>query len=52
VVILSLVLFLALPLSTLIMVDTMTMKEEVKYEIRQMKNLEQQLKKQKESKDE
>jgi len=48
VVIMSLVLFLALPFSLLILVEAEKMKSEVRYEIRQMKKLEQQLKQKKE----
>jgi len=44
----SLVLFLALPFSLLILVEAEKMKSEVRYEIRQMKKLEQQLKQKKE----
>lgn len=39
VVILSLVLFLALPLSALILLDTLKMKAEVRYEVKQLKKL-------------
>jgi len=46
VVVLSLVLFLALPFSLLVFVDTMKMKAEIRYEIRQFKKLEKQLKEQ------
>ena len=48
VVILSLVLFLALPLSLLVLVDTERMKADVRYELRQLKKLEKQLKEQNE----
>ena len=48
VVILSLVLFLALPLSLLVLVDTEKMKADVRYELRQLKKLEKQLKEQNE----
>ena len=44
VVILSLVLFLALPLSLLVLVETAKMKSDVQYEVRQMKKLRQDLK--------
>ena len=44
VVILSLVLFLALPLSMLIYVDAAKLQSEVRYEIKQMKKLERQMK--------
>ena len=43
VVILSLVLFLALPFAVLILVEAEKMKAEVKYEIRQLKKLEKNL---------
>jgi uncharacterized membrane protein (DUF106 family) len=46
VVILSLVLFLALPMALLILVDTERMKAEVRQEMRQLKRLERQLKEQ------
>lgn len=46
VVILSLVLFLALPMALLILVDTERMKAEVRQEMRQLKKLERQLKEQ------
>ena len=46
VVILSLVLFLALPLSLLVLVETAKMKSDVQYEMRQMKRLRQELKEQ------
>ena len=45
VVVLSLVLFLALPLSMMIYVDTAKMQAEVRYEVKQMKKLRQELKK-------
>jgi uncharacterized membrane protein (DUF106 family) len=48
VVILSLVLFLALPMALLILVDTERMKAEVRQEMRQLKRLEKQLKEQNE----
>lgn len=48
VVVLSLVLFLALPFSLLVLVDTMKMKAEIRHEIRQLKKLEQQLREKKE----
>lgn len=48
VVILSLVLFLALPMALLILVDTERMKAEVRHELRQLKKLEKQLKDQNE----
>ena len=44
VVILSLVLFLALPLSLLVLVETAKMKSDVQYEVRQMRKLRQDLK--------
>ena len=44
VVILSLVLFLALPLSVLIAIQTLKVQSDVKYEIRQLKKLKQELK--------
>ena len=43
VVVLSLVLFLALPLSVLVYVDTIRLQSEVRYEIRQMKKKEKEL---------
>jgi uncharacterized membrane protein (DUF106 family) len=46
VVILSLVLFLALPMALLVLVDTERMKAEVRQEIRQLKKLKQELKEQ------
>ena len=46
VVILSLVLFLALPLSLLVLVETVKMKSDVQYEVRQMKKLRQDMKEQ------
>ena len=46
VVILSLVLFLALPLSLLILVETEKMKADVRYEVKQLKKLRQELKEQ------
>lgn len=44
VVILSLVLFLALPLSVLIAIDTMKMKAQVKAELRELKQIKRELK--------
>lgn len=44
VIILSLVLFLALPLSVLIAVDTMKMKAQVRAELREIKQLKRELK--------
>ena len=44
VVVLSLVLFLALPLSVLVMIDTMKMKTEIRQEMKQIKKLQQELK--------
>jgi hypothetical protein len=44
VVILSLVLFLALPMALLILVDTERMKAEVRQEVRQLKRLKQEVK--------
>lgn len=52
VVVLSLVLFLALPLSMMIYVETAKMKAEVRWEVKQMKKLQSELKKQKEKDDE
>jgi len=43
-VILSLVLFLALPMALLILVDTERMKAEVRQEVRQLKRLKQEVK--------
>lgn len=43
VVILSLVLFLALPLSVLVYVDTVRMQSEIRGEIRRMKKMEKEL---------
>jgi uncharacterized membrane protein (DUF106 family) len=48
VVVLSLVLFLALPVALLVLVDTERMKAEVRYELRQLKKLKEQLKEQNE----
>jgi len=48
VVILSMVLFLALPMSLLILVDTERMKSEVRQEMRQLRKLKEQLKEQNE----
>ena len=48
VVILSLVLFLALPMSLLVLVETEKMKSDVRHEIRQLKKLREQLKEQNE----
>ena len=42
VVVLSLILFLALPLSFLIYVDTAKMQAEIRYEVRQLKKLQSQ----------
>ena len=44
VVILSMVLFLALPMALLILVDTERMKAEVRQEVRQLKRLKQEVK--------
>jgi hypothetical protein len=44
VVVLSLVLFLALPLSMLIYVDAAKLQAEVRYEVKQLKKLEKQMK--------
>ena len=44
VVILSLVLFLALPMSLLVLVETEKMKSEVRQEVRQLKKLKQEVK--------
>jgi len=41
---LSLVLFLALPLSVLVMIETIKMKTEIRQEIKQMKRLQHDLK--------
>ena len=46
VVVLSLVLFLALPLSLLVLVETEKMKADVRYEVKQLKKLRQDLKEQ------
>lgn len=43
VVILSLVLFLALPMSLLVLVETEKMKSEIRHELRQLKKLERKL---------
>ena len=48
VVILSLVLFLALPMSLLVLVETEKMKADVRHELRQLKKLKEQMKEQKE----
>ena len=48
VVVLSLVLFLALPMSLLVLVETEKMKADVRYELKQLKKLERQLKDQNE----
>lgn len=48
VVVLSLVLFLALPLSMLIYVETAKMQSEIRYEVRQLKRLKQEVRKQNE----
>ena len=48
VVVLSLVLFLALPLSMLIYIETAKMKSEVRYEIRQLKRFKQEVREQNE----
>ena len=42
--ILSLVLFLALPMSLLVLVETEKMKSEIRQEVRQLKKLKQELK--------
>lgn len=44
VVVLSVVLFFALPMSVLIYVDTAKMQAEVRYEVKRMKKLQQELK--------
>lgn len=44
VIVLSLVLFLALPLSVLIAVDTMKMKAQVRAELREIKQIKRELK--------
>ena len=44
VVILSLVLFLALPLAVLVMIDTLKMKTEIRQELKQVKKLQLDLK--------
>lgn len=46
IVILSLILFLALPLSLLVYVDTLKMKAEIRYEIKELKKLKSELKEQ------
>lgn len=46
VVVLSLVLFLALPMSLLVLVETEKMKADVRHEVRQLKKLRQDLKEQ------
>ena len=51
VVVLSLVLFLALPMSLLIYVDTAKMQAEVRYEVKQLKKLKAELKKEKKEQD-
>jgi uncharacterized membrane protein (DUF106 family) len=48
VVVLSLVLFLAFPMALLVLVDTERMKAEVRYEVRQLKKLRQEIKEQNE----
>lgn len=48
VVILSLVLFLALPMALLVLVDTERMKAEVRYETKQLRKLRKELKEQNE----
>ena len=48
VVVLSVVLFFALPMSVLIYVDTAKMQAEVRYEVKKMKKLQQELKEQNE----
>lgn len=48
VVILSLILFLALPMSLLVLVETEKMKADVRHEMRQLKKLREQLKEQNE----
>jgi len=45
VVILAIVLFLALPMSVLVVVDYMKMKSEMQYEIRQLKKLQSEVRK-------
>jgi uncharacterized membrane protein (DUF106 family) len=50
VVVLSIVLFLALPITALMMIDEWKMRQELKQEIRHIKKLEQELKEQKDSK--
>lgn len=44
VVVLSIVLFLALPVSMLVVIDYMKLRSEIQYEIRQVKKLKQELK--------
>ena len=51
VVVLSLVLFLALPMSLLIYVDTAKMQAEVRYEVKQLKKMRAELKKEKKEQD-
>jgi len=48
VVVLSLVLFLALPMSLLVLIDTERMKSEVRHEMRQLRKLKEQLREQNE----
>ena len=50
VVVLSVVLFLALPISVLIYVDAARLQAEVRYEVKQMRKLEKQLKEANETK--
>jgi len=45
VVVLSIVLFLALPISMLVVVDYMKMKSELKYEIKEVRKLKEELRK-------
>jgi uncharacterized membrane protein (DUF106 family) len=44
VVVMAIVLFLALPISALVVIDYLKMKSEMQYEIRQLKKLKQELK--------
>jgi ABC-type spermidine/putrescine transport system permease subunit II len=48
VVVLSIVLFLALPISVLVVIDYMKIRAEIRYEIRQVKKIKEELKQLKE----
>jgi uncharacterized membrane protein (DUF106 family) len=50
VVVLSLVIMLALPITVLLIIDDLKMKSEIKYEIKQMRKLKKELEEIKESK--